>query len=155
VLSDDQVDAFRRDGFVKLERAVPRAVAAECAELLWAQVEAEPDDPDTWREPVEWMGGPAFWAAADVSVLTAAFDQLVGAGPWVPQEGMGSFPIRFPHAVEPDDAGWHVEGSCASEHGPGWWTRQPGIAPGVPVRLDRAEEDCSVVEATIRDALRG
>ncbi|WP_230487282.1 phytanoyl-CoA dioxygenase family protein [Nocardioides anomalus] len=216
---------------------------------------ASTDDPSTWRQPVEWvggMGGPAFRAAANVPVLTEAFDQLVGAGRWVPREALGSFPIRFPHSVEPDDAGWHVEGSYASEHGPGWWTNvfsrerlllvlflfsdvaaedaptrirvgshvdvpavlapygergapphelgplvdrasadrpvvlatgrlgdvfvchpflvhaaqphhgrrprllgQPGLAPVVPVRLDRAEEESSVLETTIRDALAG
>jgi Phytanoyl-CoA dioxygenase (PhyH) len=125
MLTRAQVLAFKRDGFVKLEQAVPRELALRCARLLWEQLEADPDDASTWVRPVEWIGGmPAepFTAAANVSALTEAFDQLVGAGRWKPRAGMGSFPVRFPHADEPDDAGWHVEGSYVSPDGPGWWT---------------------------------
>jgi hypothetical protein len=39
----------------------------------------------------------------------------------MPQE-MGSFPLRFPHHAEPDDAGWHMEGSFRPPGATEWWT---------------------------------
>ncbi|MER7283712.1 phytanoyl-CoA dioxygenase family protein [Dactylosporangium sp. NPDC000244] len=108
------VERFKRDGFVKIEAAVPPDVVEQCAELLWAQIDAEPGDPTTWTKPVYWVGGMAqepFRAAANQPVLTDAFDALVGPGRWRPRASIGSFPLRFPHPEEPDDAGWHIEGS--------------------------------------------
>jgi hypothetical protein len=42
-------------------------------------------------------------------VLHAAFDQIVGKGRWHPRDGLGTFPVRFPHPDDPGDAGWHVD----------------------------------------------
>ncbi|WP_073502380.1 phytanoyl-CoA dioxygenase family protein [Actinacidiphila paucisporea] len=105
--------AFLRDGFVKIEGAFPRATARECEALLWKETGCDPDDPATWTEPVHWVGGmaqPPFVAAANTPALHAAFDVLVGPGRWAPRPSLGSFPLRFPHEVEPDDAGWHIDG---------------------------------------------
>jgi hypothetical protein len=44
-------------------------------------------------------------------VLFDWLDALVGPGRWQPRRELGAFPLRFPHAEEPDDAGWHIEGS--------------------------------------------
>ncbi|WP_433301459.1 phytanoyl-CoA dioxygenase family protein [Actinoplanes sp. CA-030573] len=102
------------DGFLKFEQAVPPAIAAECADLLWREIDAEPDDPATWKQPVYWVAGLAqepFVRAANVPVLLDAFDALVGPGRWAPRDSIGAFPLRFPHAEEPDDAGWHIESS--------------------------------------------
>ena len=123
VLSPDQVDQFVGDGFVRLEEAFPRALADECRDLLWRQVEAETgareDAPQTWTRPVHRIAGRAdapFRRAATTDRLHGAFDQLAGPGAWVPRAGLGTFPIRFPHPDDPGDASWHVEGSFA---GPG------------------------------------
>ena len=43
--------------------------------------------------------------------LHVSFDQLVGPGRWVKRSGLGTFPIRFPNRPEPDDTGWHCDGS--------------------------------------------
>ncbi|MEW2517371.1 phytanoyl-CoA dioxygenase family protein [Actinacidiphila alni] len=105
---------FLRDGFVKIEGAFPAGTARACAELLWRRTGCDPADPATWTQPVHWVGGmaqPPFAEAANTPVLHAAFDRLVGAGRWVPRDSLGSFPLRFPHPDEPDDAGWHIEGS--------------------------------------------
>jgi hypothetical protein len=117
-LSPAGVEQFVADGFVRLEGAFPVAVADECRALLWEQVRAEtgaePDDPATWTRPVVRIAGrgdPPFQAAARTPRLHAAFDQLVGPGGWRPRDGLGTFPIRFPHPDDPGDAGWHVEGS--------------------------------------------
>ena len=103
---------FIADGFVKIENAVPSEVAQACAELLWAEIKKDPDDEATWTQPVYWVGDMAqepFVQAANASVLHEAFDALVGPGRWMPRSSLGSFPLRFPHSDEPDDAGWHVE----------------------------------------------
>lgn len=41
--------------------------------------------------------------------LHTAFDQLAGRGRWVPRDGLGTFPIRFPVPEPPGDDGWHIE----------------------------------------------
>jgi hypothetical protein len=105
--------AFVRDGFLKIEGAFSTRTAQECAALLWERTNCDPQDPGTWTKPVHWvfdMAQPPFVAAANTPVLHAAFDRLVGAGRWVPRPSLGSFPLRFPHEEEPDDAGWHIEG---------------------------------------------
>ena len=50
-------------------------------------------------------------------MLHSAFDQLVGTGRWLPRDGLGTFPVRFPHPDDPGDAGWHVDLSFAGGDG--------------------------------------
>ncbi|WP_035306615.1 phytanoyl-CoA dioxygenase family protein [Actinokineospora inagensis] len=119
------VDRFTADGFLKLDQAVPADVAQECARLLWAEIPAEPDDPATWTEPVHWvagMGQEPFAQAINTPVLHDAFDTLIGPGRWAPRDSMGSFPLRFPHESEPNDAGWHIEGSYQPPGAETYWT---------------------------------
>jgi hypothetical protein len=113
-MQQEFIDVFVRDGFVKVEQAVPAPTVEACTRLLWQQIDAEPDDRSTWKQPVYWVGGMAqepFVEAANSPVLLDAFDALAGPGRWQPRDSIGVFPLRFPHAQEPDDAGWHVEGS--------------------------------------------
>ncbi|MFY9808013.1 MAG: hypothetical protein WAK86_12200 [Pseudonocardiaceae bacterium] len=123
-MTDLLVRQFIADGFVKIEKAVPSDVAQACAELLWAEIGQDPDDAATWTQPVHWVGDMAqepFVQAANAGVLQDAFDALVGPGRWVPRSSLGSFPLRFPHPDEPDDAGWHVEGSYQPPGTDGYW----------------------------------
>jgi hypothetical protein len=111
---DTMVRDFLRNGFVKVEAAFPERTARECATLLWERTGCDPADPGSWTKPVHWVGDmpqQPFVDAANTPVLHAAFDQLVGAGRWVPRTSLGSFPLRFPHEEEPDDTGWHIEAS--------------------------------------------
>jgi hypothetical protein len=55
----ESVQRFIADGFIKIEQAVPADVTEACAELLWAQIDAEPNDPSTWSRPVYWVGDMA------------------------------------------------------------------------------------------------
>lgn len=113
---------FLRDGFIKVEGAFPPATAEACAALLWEETGCDPLDPRTWTQPVHWVGGMAqqpFVDAANTPVLHAAFDTLMGPGRWHPRVSVGSFPLRFPHPEEPDDAGWHIEASYGLPGGPG------------------------------------
>lgn len=111
-LSAAQIDAFITDGFIRIDDAFPSEVANAARAILWADTGCDPDDPATWTKPVirlNQYGQPPFKAAANTPVLHAAFDQLVGAGRWVPRSVLGTFPVRFPSADDPGDAGWHVD----------------------------------------------
>ncbi|MFD3617785.1 phytanoyl-CoA dioxygenase family protein [Streptomyces sp. NPDC058676] len=114
-MGDLLVERFLSDGCVKIEGAFPPRVAEDCVRLLWRETGYDADDPATWKDPVHWVAGLAqgpFAAAANSPALHEAFDLLVGEGRWEPRYSLGSFPLRFPHEEEPDDAGWHIEGSC-------------------------------------------
>jgi hypothetical protein len=120
MLDPKQVRRFIDDGFLRLEQAFPRALADECRNILWRDTGCDPRDPATWTKPVIRLGDYAqepFRLAANTSRLRAAFDQLVGPGRWVPRPSLGTFPIRFPSADDPGDAGWHVDGSYYGEDG--------------------------------------
>jgi len=123
-LAAEQVEAFVRDGFVLLERAFPREVADECRAFLWSETGCDPADPATWTRPVIRLpgyGGELFDRAARTPRLHGAFDQLVGPGRWLPREGLGTFPIRFPHSDPPGDDGWHIDGSFTPPGEQGFW----------------------------------
>jgi len=120
-LSAAQIEQFVTHGYVRIDNAFPAGLAAECCRILWADTGCDPDDPATWTRPVIRLGNyaqPPFVAAANTPLLHAAFDQLVGAGRWVPQGGLGTFPIRFPSPDDPGDAGWHIDVSFGWEENP-------------------------------------
>lgn len=113
-LSDAQVEQFIRDGFIRIDRAFPREVAEEGRAIMWRDIPFDPHDPATWTKPVFRLpgyGGGPFEKAVNTPVLHDAFDLLVGKGRWAPRDGLGTFPVRFPHPDDPGDAGWHVDGS--------------------------------------------
>jgi hypothetical protein len=118
VLSDDQVQDFIRDGFVRLEGAFPAGLAAECRDILWGEIGLSPDQPEKWLEPmcvVHERNDEPFLRAASTPRLYAAFDELVGTGRWRPLDVLGYFLIRFPGGVEPPDNGWHVDGAYPTD----------------------------------------
>jgi len=111
-LSDAQVEHFIQDGFVRIDRAFPRELAEEGRAIMWRDLPCDPHDRTTWTRPVIRLpgyGDEPFRKAANTPVLRAAFDRLVGKGRWLPRDGLGTFPVRFPHPDDPDDAGWHVD----------------------------------------------
>ena len=114
VLSNAQVEQFIRDGFVRIDSAFPREVAEEACNIMWRDIPFDRYDPATWRKPVIRLpgyGGAPFEQAVNTPVLHDAFDRIVGEGRWEPRDGLGTFPVRFPHPDDPGDAGWHVDGS--------------------------------------------
>jgi hypothetical protein len=124
-LSDADREQFVRHGFVKLENVFSSEIAAEARAILWRALGCDPEDKTTWTRPVVRLGDFAqepFRQAANSSVLHAAFDELVGAGRWVPRQSLGGFPIRFPHLDDPGDTGWHVDASFPAD--------EPVEAPG-------------------------
>jgi hypothetical protein len=119
-LSAAQIDAFIKDGFVRIDQAFPTYLADTARERLWRDTGCNPGDPATWAKPVIRLGmytEPAFVEAANTPLLHAAFDQLVGARRWQPCGAMGTFPVRFPSPDDPGDAGWHVDASFGTDMG--------------------------------------
>jgi hypothetical protein len=117
VLSDAQVEHFIRDGFMRIDEAFPRELAEEARNIMWRDLPCDPHDQATWTRPVIRLPGYGegpFRKAANTPVLHAAFDQLVGRGRWLPRNGLGTFPVRFPHPDDPGDTGWHVDVSFPS-----------------------------------------
>ncbi len=117
-LTPAQIEQFVTDGFVRLDEAFPRTLADEARAILWQATGCNPDEPATWTQPVIRLGTftqRPFVEAANTPRLHAAFDQLVGPGRWRRPAAMGTFPIRFPSAVEPGDTGWHVDMSFGTE----------------------------------------
>jgi hypothetical protein len=118
-LSDAQIERFVLDGFLKIEAAFPREVAERGRSILWRDTGCDEGEPATWRKPVirlGYYGQEPFVRAANTPVLHKAFDQLVGAGRWLPRKDLGTFPIRFPSAHDPGDAGWHIDSSFPPEN---------------------------------------
>jgi hypothetical protein len=118
VLHDRQVQQFIQDGFVRIDRAFPTELAAECRSYLWRDTGYDPADPSTWIRPVvrlPYRDEEPFRQAANTARLHAAFDRIVGKGRWRPRTNLGTFPIRFPSPEDPGDTGWHVDKSFAAE----------------------------------------
>lgn len=113
-----QIDAFIRDGFVRIDNAFPRKLADEGRAILWAATGCNPDDPVSWTQPVIRLGTfaqPPFHKAANTPLLHAAYDQLVGPGRWLKPGGLGTFPVRFPLSVDAGDTGWHIDVSFGTD----------------------------------------
>lgn len=120
MLSTSTVQHFIDEGFIALRRAFPREVAERGRDRLWRDTGCDPHDPSTWTKPVIRLGDYAdesFRQAVNMPVLHEAFDQLVGRGRWLARQSLGTFPVRFPSAEDPGDAGWHAEASFSGEDG--------------------------------------
>lgn len=118
-LGDAHLTQFVRDGYVRIDDAFPTTLADECRSILWRDAGCDPNDRSTWTRPVIRLGfytQPPFRAAANTTVLHHAYDQLVGSARWLPQGGLGTFPVRFPSPDDPGDAGWHVDMSFGLEN---------------------------------------
>jgi hypothetical protein len=112
--SDAQVEQFIQDGFLRIDRAFPQEVAAEGRAIMWRDIPFNPHDPSTWTKPLVRLagyGGGPFEKAVNTPILHEAFDRIVGTGRWEPRDGLGTFPVRFPHRDDPGDTGWHVDSS--------------------------------------------
>ncbi|MDP8982655.1 MAG: phytanoyl-CoA dioxygenase [Acidobacteriota bacterium] len=119
-LTDAQVQQFITDGFIRLDDCFPRELADQGRELLWSDTGCDARDPATWKQPVIRLGDygqEPFRKAANMPLLHAAFDQLVGAGRWLRRDSLGTFPVRFPSDEDPGDTGWHAEASFEGADG--------------------------------------
>lgn len=117
-LSAADIEAFIRDGFVRLDRAFSRRTAEEGRSILWQATGCDPEDRSTWTRPVirlDQFAQPPFREAASTPRLRDAFDQLVGRGRWLPLGALGTFPVRFPSSERPGDDGWHIDVSFGDD----------------------------------------
>ncbi|OCB48832.1 mitomycin antibiotics/polyketide fumonisin biosynthesis protein [Mycobacterium vulneris] len=107
------VDAFKRDGFVKVEQAVPAEIADAARDLLWTQIGLSPDDPASWATAVVWAadltGAGPFGQVVNSAPLAGALDQICGTGGWQARGSLGNIPVRFPVDPPAEDRGWHVD----------------------------------------------
>ncbi|WP_349958877.1 phytanoyl-CoA dioxygenase [Rhizobium sp. ZPR3] len=111
-LSDAQLNDFIEQGFIRINDAFSQEQAAEARAIMWRDIPCSEHDTASWRFPVVRLpgyGGEPFRTIANMPILHTAFDQLVGRGRWTPRDGLGTFPVRFPHPDDPGDAGWHVD----------------------------------------------
>ncbi len=106
-------DAFRADGFVKVEQAAPRSVADAARASLCTQLGVSPDDPASWSQPVMWasdLTGPGpFGELIRSARLAEALDAVCGVGGWTPRGSLGNIPVRFPVSPPAEDRGWHID----------------------------------------------
>jgi hypothetical protein len=111
VLTRSQIEAFARDGFVRLSEAIPRAVALACEELALSQLGVSAGGP--WAQPVfrGLVFGEAVTEAATSPRLVAAVGQLLDGEAWQPRPNLGLFVARTPCAADPGDTGWHIDAS--------------------------------------------
>src|SRR5215203_1022499 len=117
-LEPAQIERFIADGFIRIDHAFPRDRAGAARAILWKATGCSPDDPATWTQPVIRLGmftQPPSLEAANTPRLHTAFDQLVGRGRWLRPAAVGTFPVRFPSAVDPGDAGWHIDVSFGTD----------------------------------------
>jgi hypothetical protein len=124
ILSSQQIDQFIYQGFIRIDDAFSIEIAAQARDILWNDLGLDRHDPFTWTKPVIRLGmypQEPFAASANTPVLHAAFDQLVGAGKWLPCRSMGTFPVRFPSDEDPGDAGWHVDASFPGDDPANFW----------------------------------
>lgn len=118
-LSVADIDAFIRDGYVRIDGAFAKETADAARTILWKETGCDPCDRATWTRPVIWLGQfgqPPFREAANTQTLHTAFDQLVGPHRWLPCETLGTFPVRFPSAHDPSDDGWHIDVSFGTDN---------------------------------------
>ena len=121
VLTPDDLDAFRREGWVRVEEAFPRERALAMQDVLWEELAAdhgiERDDRATWRVPPHGMRRakehPLNEELATDRFLGAISD-LLGREDWPRPRGWGGFLLTFPAdpggpRVVPTDT-WHWDG---------------------------------------------
>jgi hypothetical protein len=113
-LTDIQIEQFIKEGYVRIDNAFPKGLATQGRARMWRDINADPNDPSTWKGPVVrlWVyWQKPFREAVNTPALHRAFDQLVGKGRWKPRDSLGTFVVRFPSPDDPGDTGWHIDAS--------------------------------------------
>lgn len=114
MINDVEIEKFIQDGYLKLDNAFSKDIAAEARAILWKATGCDPDDTSTWKKPVIRLGyfsERPFQQSVNSPVLCEAYDLLVGNGRWIPRDSVGSLPVRFPSKEDSMDTGWHIDAS--------------------------------------------
>ena len=59
-LTREQINSFINDGLVKIENAFSTEIADECRAILWKATQCDPNNPDSWTQPVVRIGELGF-----------------------------------------------------------------------------------------------
>jgi len=114
MLTKEEIDHFIQNGYIRIDNAFSDQIAIDVMDILWNDLPCERENPLTWTEPVirlQYYSQEAFIQSVNNKRLHSIYDQLVGLKKWNPCMNIGTFPIRFPSNVEPDDVGPHVDAS--------------------------------------------
>ncbi|GEP88373.1 hypothetical protein CTE07_00180 [Chitinophaga terrae (ex Kim and Jung 2007)] len=112
LLSKKEIEQFVLNGFIRVDNAFSREIADAAVDILWNDLPCNRFDPATWTEPVIRLGmytQQPFIASLNHEKLHSIFDQLIGKDKWIPCRNVGTFPVRFPSARQPNDTGKHVD----------------------------------------------
>jgi hypothetical protein len=115
VLKPWQVEQFVEEGYTLLKEAFSVETAAAVRAGVFRELGLKEDEPSGWTKGFislqkDFEGAP--YSQAYTPQVKGAFDQLMGAGRWVPWEGLGWWPVTFPgfHSGPWKPGGWHVDG---------------------------------------------
>ncbi|MGM9511163.1 phytanoyl-CoA dioxygenase family protein [Larkinella sp. GY13] len=125
LFNQNEIEQFLQNGFISIDQAFSSETARQARNILWKDLNLDPNNPATWTQPVVRLGmysQEPFVQAANSPILHQAFDQLVGPGRWLPCRSMGTFPVRFPSDTDPGDTGWHVDASFPGDDPTDYWT---------------------------------
>lgn len=114
ILTEKQIEQFILSGFVRIDNAFSKEIAEAALDLLWNDLPCDKSAPSTWTEPVIRLGmytQQPFIDSINTPMMYSIFDQLIGAGKWIPCRSVGTFPVRFPSDQQPTDTGKHVDAS--------------------------------------------
>jgi len=135
-MTDVDIETFIRDGYTVVRGAFDAETARACRQGIWdvlGEQGIRADDRSTWRKPavrINTPDGEPFRVAAASPALSAAYDELIGAGRWSPRPDVGgTVPVRFPTEEYPGQVGWHIEGSWWG--GSDWWANVYSRARGL------------------------
>ncbi|HJQ42364.1 MAG TPA: hypothetical protein VJ831_04725 [Jatrophihabitantaceae bacterium] len=111
MLTNAEIEHFVDVGYVRVEEAIPRAVAVECRDVVLNQLGVSRSGP--WRNPVVrgLADDDVISRAAESPRLVEAVSQLLRGEPWDPRPNLGLFVVRCPSTDDPGDTGWHIDAS--------------------------------------------
>jgi hypothetical protein len=118
ILSTNQIEEFIFQGFIRIDNAFSAEIAEAALDILWNDLPADKINPKSWTEPVIRLGmysQQPFIDSVNSPQLHQVFNQLIGAGKWIPCRSVGTFPVRFPSDKEPEDTGKHVDSGFPGE----------------------------------------
>ncbi len=118
VLNKNEIEQFISEGFIRIDHAFSSEIAKEIVDILWKDIPFDRSNPQTWTEPVVRLGmysQQPFIDSVNTPTLQNIFNQLVGVGKWIPCQSVGTFPVRFPSAKQPNDTGKHVDASFSGD----------------------------------------
>jgi hypothetical protein len=114
MITEEQIEHFVTEGFVRIDNAFSKDIADQVVDILWNDIPFDRTDSKTWSEPVIRLGmysQKPFIDSVNTRELYSVFDSLVGPGRWIPCRSVGTFPVRFPGDKQPGDTGKHVDAS--------------------------------------------